>query len=191
MIFNLTVIYDACVLYSAPLRDLLMQLALTDLFAARWSDEIHDEWIRNVLKNRPNLTIEQLINTKNLMNKCVLDCLVTDYELIIPSLNLPDPNDRHILAAAIKAGASIIVTLNLKDFPSLILAQYEMEAQHPDNFILDLIEIDCQAVLVAIETCRQRLKKPPKSVDEYLEILRNQGLENTVLRLQEMLWALG
>ncbi|MEZ2233262.1 PIN domain-containing protein [Microcoleus sp.] len=103
MASNPIALYDACVLYSAPLRDLLMQLALTDLFQARWTDEIHDEWIRNVLKNRPDLTIEQLTRTKDLMNRYVRDCLVTGYEWIIPSLNLPDPNDRHILAAAIKS----------------------------------------------------------------------------------------
>jgi hypothetical protein len=65
---NFTVIYDACVLYPAPLRDLLMWLAVTDLFKARWTDDIHDEWIRNVLKNRPDLSLEQLTKTKNFMN---------------------------------------------------------------------------------------------------------------------------
>lgn len=74
---NFTAIYDACVLYPAPLRDFLMELALTDLFKARWTDEIHDEWIRNVLKNRSDLTIEKLTRTKNRMNTAVRDCLVT------------------------------------------------------------------------------------------------------------------
>jgi hypothetical protein len=115
---NFTALYDACVLYPAPLRDLLMQLALTDLFRARWTDQIHDEWIRNVLKNRPDLTLEQLTHTKNLMNSHVRDCLVRGYERIIPSLNLPDLGDRHVLAAAIIGEAEdfyiqTLVTLNL------------------------------------------------------------------------------
>ena len=74
---NFTVIYDACVLYPAPLRDFLMRLALTDLFRARWSRDIHDEWIRNVLKDRADLTPLQLERTRNLMDSHVRDCLVT------------------------------------------------------------------------------------------------------------------
>ena len=92
---------DRCVLYPAPLRDLLMQLALTDLYRARWTEKIHEEWMRNVLKNRPDLSKEQLERTKSLMNRSVRDCLIEGYEFIIPSLDLPDPDDRHILAAAI------------------------------------------------------------------------------------------
>ena len=77
---NFTAVFDACVLYPAPLRDFLMWLALTDLFKARWTDQIHDEWIRNVLKNRSDLTFAQLTRTKNLMNQNVRDCLVIGYE---------------------------------------------------------------------------------------------------------------
>jgi hypothetical protein len=73
---NFTVIYDACVLYPAPLRDLLMQLALTELFRARWTDRIHDEWTRNVLKNRPDLTVAQLNRTRSMMNAAIEDALV-------------------------------------------------------------------------------------------------------------------
>lgn len=113
---NFTAVYDACVLYPAPLRDLLMWLALTDLFKARWTDEIHDEWIRNVLKQRPDLTLEQLTRTKTLMNSNVRDCLVTGYESIIPSLQLPDAGDCHILAAAIRCNADVIITFNLRGF---------------------------------------------------------------------------
>ena len=102
---NFTVIYDACILYPAPLRDLLMQLALTGLFQARWTDRIHDEWTRNVLKNRPDLTVAQLNRTRAMMNAAVED-VVLEYEYIIPSLELPDTDDRHVLAAAIAAKAN-------------------------------------------------------------------------------------
>ena len=101
MASNFTVLYDACVLYPAYLRDILMQLAMSDICRAKWTDLIHDEWIRNVLKNRPDLTIEQLTKTKELMNSHIRDCLVTDFEWLIPSLHLPEPDDRHVLAAAI------------------------------------------------------------------------------------------
>lgn len=106
-----TAIYDACVLYPAPLRDFLMWLALADLFKARWTEEIHAEWIRNILNNRSDLTLEQLTRTKNLMNTNVRDCLVTDYESLIETIELPDSDDRHVLAAAIHTKASTIVTL--------------------------------------------------------------------------------
>ena len=124
-----TALYDACVLYSAALRDLLMRLALTDLFRARWTDEIHDEWIRNVLANRPDLKREQLERTRTLMNAHVRDCLVNGYEDLIEGLDLPDPDDRHVLAAAIRTRASVIVTFNLDDFPADYLAKYGVEAQ--------------------------------------------------------------
>ncbi|HEY9609446.1 PIN domain-containing protein, partial [Allocoleopsis sp.] len=148
---NLIVVYDACVLYPAPLRDFLMWLALTDLFKARWTEEIHDEWMRNVLKNRSELTLEQLTRTKNLMNASVRDCLVTGYEDIIPELQLPDPGDRHILAAAIRCDASFIITFNLKDFPQQVLAPYGVEVRHPDNFILDLFGLNFKAICKAAQ----------------------------------------
>jgi len=86
---SFTALYDACVLYPAPLRDLLMHLAMTDLFRARWTDQIHDEWIRNVLANRPDLKRKQLERTRRLMNAHVLDCLVTGCENLIDGLRCP------------------------------------------------------------------------------------------------------
>lgn len=93
-------------------------------------EEIHSEWIRNVLENRPDLTLEQLTRTKNLMNANVRDCLVTGYEALIPTLELPDPDDRHVLAAAIRSSSRVIVTFNLNDFPVQALAPYGVEATH-------------------------------------------------------------
>jgi len=119
-----TVIYDACVLYPNYLRDILIQLAITDLFRAKWTNLIHEEWIRNLIDNRPDLPREKLNQVKDLMNSQVRDSLITDFEQLIPSLTLPDPNDRHILAAAIVAEVDVIVTFNLKDFPDLYLSQY-------------------------------------------------------------------
>lgn len=142
-----TAVLDACVLYPAPLRDLLMHLAISELFCARWSDAIHDEWIRNVLIARPDLKPEQLERTRELMNAHVSDCLVTDFEHLIPKLILADPDDRHVLAVAIRASADVIVTYNLKDFPSEILLTYGIEAQHPDRFIVQFLETDRKSVV--------------------------------------------
>ncbi len=120
-------LFDASVLYSAPMRDLLMNLALTELFRARWTEAIHEEWIGSLLKNRSDLKRERLESTRDLMNAAVPDCLVKDYEDLIPGLILPDPDDRHVLAAAIRSRADVIVTTNLKDFPIHTLKRYGVE----------------------------------------------------------------
>lgn len=183
---SFAVIYDACVLYPAPLRDFLMHLALTDLYAAKWSEDIHREWMRNVLADREDLTPAQLDRTRALMDRHVRDALVTGYSYLIPSLNLPDPDDRHVLAAAIRSGASLIVTFNLKDFPAQMLAQHDIEAQHPDDFIAGLFDLNPGKVLEAAAQHRASLKNPPKSVADYLDTLLAQGLPETVSLLKSL-----
>lgn len=180
-----TVIYDACVLYPAPLRDFLIELATTELYRAKWTAEIHEEWISNLLENRSDLKPEQLERTRTLMDDAVMDCLVEGYADLLPSLQLPDPDDRHVLAAAIKSGADAIVTLNLKDFPDDILEQYDIEVLHPDEFIHHQFGLRQAAVIVTAQRCRKRLKNPPKTPQEYLEILAKQSLPNTVRELSE------
>ena len=181
---HFTALFDACVLYPAPLRDFLMNLAIIDLFRAKWTDEIHDEWIRNILINRPDLTKERLQRTKDLMNSHVRDCLVIGYQDLIPSLTLPDMNDRHVLAAAIRAGANVIVTYNLKDFPVSTLEQYGIEAQHPDEFIIHLINLDLPVICEAAKRQRVSLKNPPQSVEDLLSAYERQGLAQTVAVLR-------
>jgi hypothetical protein len=179
----LIALYDACVLYPAPLRDLLMQLALADLFQTRWTAEIHDEWIRNVLANRPDLSPASLERCRKLMDEHVPDCLVAGYEPLIPTLTLPDPDDRHVLAAAIHGGAGVIVTFNLGDFPASALDQFHIEAVHPDEFIVRLCDEQLDAVLHAARLHRASLKRPPKTVAEYLSTLEQCRLPETVARL--------
>lgn len=179
----LTVVYDACVLYPAPLRDLLMHLAVTDLYRAKWTDVIHDEWTRNVLKDRPDLKAEQLQRTRDLMNAHVLDSLVAGFEPLISDITLPDPDDRHVLAAAIHCGADVIVTFNLKDFPDGVLQPYGVRAQHPDEFLADQLQVDSSVFCAAVNRHRISLKNPPKEVEEYFKTLEAQGLADTVARL--------
>lgn len=169
-------VYDACVLYPAPLRDFLMQLALSDLFQAKWTDRIHDEWIRNVLQNRPDVKRAQLEKTRRLMDTATRDCLVTGYDALIDSVELPDKNDRHVLAAAIRAEADLIVTFNRKDFPPKALLPYQIEAIHPDAFVMRLIEKDAAGVCHAAQIHRGRLRNPPKTVAEYCLTLSQVGL---------------
>jgi predicted nucleic acid-binding protein len=114
---DFTALYDAYVLYPAPLRDFLVRLAATGLFRARWTNRIHAEWIGNLLAQRSDLTRERLERTRDLMNEHILDCLVTNYEDLIEAIQLPDEDDRHVVAAAIRGRADVIVTFNRKDFP--------------------------------------------------------------------------
>lgn len=174
-----TVVYDACVLYPAPLRDFLMWLGLSGRFRARWSPAIHEEWKRNLLINRPELTRAQLDRTSALMDTAIPDGSVTGYQPLIAGLTLPDPDDRHVLAAAIRCGAGVIVTFNERDFPGAALAPYGVEAQHPDMFVDNLLDLDAAAVVSAAQRQRAQLRNPPIDVDHYLQILRRQGLVQT------------
>ena len=122
----------ASVLYPARSRDLLMHLATRDLFRARWSDRVQGEWIAALLRNRPDLTVEQLQRKRRLMEEHVNDALVTGYEALVDQLVLPDANDCHVLAAAIHGGANVIVTMNLRDFPIDALSAHLIEAVRSD-----------------------------------------------------------
>jgi hypothetical protein len=177
------VLYDACVLYPAPLRDLLVRLAASGLFAAKWTERIHDEWTRNLLARRPELA-EALPRTRELMNRAVPDCLVEGYEPLIDGLSLPDPDDRHVLGAAIRAGAQLIVTTNLKDFPSDILDGFGIEAVHPDRFVAQQMDLHEGAVIAAAKQQRAALRNPPVAASDFLDILAAQGLVVTADRLR-------
>ena len=126
------VVYDACVLHPAPLRDLLVRIANTGIVRARWSERILDECFRSILERRSDLDPAALDRTRRLMCEAVPDCLVTRFEHLEAGLDLPDLDDRHVLAAAIRAGAQAIVTTNLKDFPDHVLERYDIEAKRAE-----------------------------------------------------------
>jgi hypothetical protein len=106
VISTFTAFFDANVFYGARLRSLVVYLAQTKMFRARWSEHVYDEWMRNLLRNRPDLSIAALAKTRRLMDAAVLDALVTGYQPLMGTLTLPDPDDRHVLAAAIVCRAS-------------------------------------------------------------------------------------
>lgn len=153
-----TALLDANVLYPAPLRDLLMHLAVAHAFRARWSEQIHDEWIRNLLKNRIDIAATSLAATRAMMNSALPDAMVRGHEPLIPTLILPDEDDRHVLAAAIWGDADVIVTFNLKDFPAQTLDSYGLIAQPPDAFICGLMDIDADRVCLAVSRQRALLR---------------------------------
>ncbi len=178
-----TVIYDANVLYPAPLRDLLIRLAQTSLVQARWTDEILDETFRNIVKDRPDLDPAKLERTRTLMNDAVRDCLVTGYASLVPGLNLPDADDRHVLAAAIKAGAQTIVTNNLRDFPDDALEEFDIRAVSADDFVLGLIEMNGGRVLRVIDEQRSDLRNAPTR-EGLFAVLERCGLAASVAELR-------
>ena len=176
-----TVLLDASVLYCAPLRDLLMRVALSELFRAKWSEKIHEEWINAVLRQRPDLRREQLERTRELMNRAVLDATVKDYDHEMATVGaLPDPGDVHVVAAAIKAEAEIILTFNLKHFPEDALSAHGLTAVHPDAFLGELLSLAPEPMLETLRAHRASLRNPPKSQAEYLGTLQDQRLTRFV-----------
>jgi predicted nucleic acid-binding protein len=182
---NFTVVFDACVLYPALLRNVLLQLATTELFRARWTEAIHDEWTRSLQADKPDITADKLAAYRQAMNDSVPDCFVTGYEPLMKGLTLPDANDCHVLAAAIRCRAEVIVTANLRDFPDEVLAPLGVRAEHPDEFVLHLIDLAPATVCVAIKTVRSRLRKPPHTAEELLDRLAEHGLVGSASKLRE------
>ncbi|MCL2306387.1 MAG: PIN domain-containing protein, partial [Planctomycetaceae bacterium] len=172
-------------LFSASLRDFLLHLATKKLVVPFWSEEIQSEWVRSLLEKRPNLKRENLERTCRNMNIHFPFGLVRGYEPIIPTLTLPDPDDRHVLAVAIHASANYIVTNNLKDFPGTALKPHKIEALSPDAFVHQLIQKQPGLVLKAAKEHRTNLSRPPKTADAYIATLEEQKLPKTVAFLRK------
>jgi hypothetical protein len=152
---------DANVLYPAPIRDLLLQLAVSDLFRSRWSAAIHREWIEALQRNEPHRERAALHRTRDQMDRAVRDCLVTGYEPLIPTLSLPDANDRHVLAAAIAGECDVIATKNLEHFPERVIAPAGIAALHPDEFLRHHLDLAPRPFCDAVHKVRGRLVNPP------------------------------
>ena len=178
---------DANVLYPASIRDILLHFASEDLYKPKWTDKIHEEWIRNLLFNRQDLTKESLLSAQAAMDTAFPDANILQYESLITSLSLPDEDDRHILAAAIKDKVDVIVTFNTKDFPAEAVKDFDIEVQHPDNFVSNLIQLDESKAKKAFRNQVRNLKKPPKTGEEVLATLSNAGLPQSVVKLKALL----
>lgn len=179
-----TVVYDANVLYPNTLWDLLIRIAQSGTVQAKWTNAILDEMLAALRRNRPDIPAERLERLRDLMNKAVRDCLVTGHEPLIEGLKLPDPDDRHVLAAAIKAGAQVIVTRNLKDFPESDLQPWDIEAKSPDAFVLDQVHLDIRAVAVSVRQIADSRTNPPEAIEDVLIQPERDGLVESVTALR-------
>ncbi len=171
-----TVVLDACVLYPAPVRDILLSLAAEGLFKPKWTGIIQDEWVRNLLIKRNDLSEAALKATTQAMNQAFPDSNVENFEDLIPAFNLPDEDDRHVLACAVRSNADLIATFNLKDFPGSELAKYDIQVQNPDELISNLIDLNEELSCKAFTKMVKRLKNPPKTKQQILETFINCGL---------------
>lgn len=179
-------VYDANVLYPSVLRDVLIRVAAAGLVQAKWTETILDETFRNLKANRSDLDPEKLTRTRTAMKGAIRDCLVVGYEPLIDAVQLPDPGDRHVLAAAIRAKAQVIVTFNLKDFPQETLALWDVEAVHPDAFLEAQIDLNPQIVYAVLQRIADSCKKPPLTVADLLESLERTGLVASVAALRAL-----
>lgn len=177
-------VFDACILYPFHLRNVIVQAGVDRLFQARWTNEIHDEWMRNLVANVPGLSVERLAATKQLMTIALPDATVTGYEKHIETISLPDPDDRHVVAAAIEAKATHILTWNLRHFPARVLKAHGLVRQTPDAFLADLYDQVPQLLLASSANARRNLSKSGLSAEEFVDVLREQKLTQLDKRLR-------
>lgn len=178
------VVYDANVLYPSLLRDVLIRVAQRGLVRARWTDRILDEVFTNLGANRPDLDPTKLERTRDLMNASIRDVLIEGFEPLIDAITLPDPDDRHVLAAAIRAHAQMIVTNNLKDFPEGELSRWNIEAKHPDDFLVDQFHLDAIALHVIVQQIADDTRRPPMTFSDVLDGLERCGVAQATALLR-------
>lgn len=156
-----------------------MRLAMTGLFRAKWSPSIHEEWMRTMLEKYTDLKPQDVERIRDLMDAHAPDALVTGYEKLIDGLELPDARDLHVLAAAIRSNADVIVTFNLKHFPDEYLREFDIFPQHPGDFVAHQFTLNSGLVCLAAKQHRASLKRTNPSVPQYLDLLQRAGLPKT------------
>lgn len=178
------VLLDANVLFPFRKRDVLLRFYQTGLFRARWTEQILKEWTNSLLKQKPQLE-ESIRSQLSAMDEQFPEARVTGHEALINGLTLPDPDDRHVLAAAIQCGAQHIVTDNLADFPAHQLAPYNIEAIDADEFLsrtFDLYPVEAVSVLRQL---RADYQNPPYSPPEFILDLTAKGLPKLAARARQ------
>lgn len=183
---HFTALLDANVLHCYPLTSLLLELAEARTYRPAWSADIHAEWLRSVLKVRPAIDPAQLERRRAAMDAALPGACVSGYQPLIAGLTLPDPDDRHVLAAAIRAKAQVIVTFNERDFPAETLAGFDIAAQHPDVFLRHLIDLYPVIVRTRVEQMLQGWRHPPNTPEAFIGTLERTGLPEAAAALREL-----
>jgi hypothetical protein len=176
-------VFDACILYPFHLRNIVVQAATDQLVAARWTDEIHDEWVRNVAGAR-GVPMAKLQRIRRFMNETLPAAMVTGYEEYVAAVNLPDPDDRHVAAAGIAAGATLIVTWNLRHFPVKELQRFGLRRATPDTFLSDLYDRVPDLMIGSLASARENLTRTHVSASDFIDILNRQRLVQLATRAQ-------
>jgi predicted nucleic acid-binding protein len=176
-------VFDACILYPFHLRNIVVQAATDHLVAARWTDEIHDEWVRNLAGARA-IPMAKLQRLRQFMNETLPAAMVTGYEEHVAAVNLPDPDDRHVVAAGIAAGAALILTWNVRHFPAKELKKFGLTRETPDAFLSGLYDKVPELVIGSLAKARRNLTKTDVSASDFIDILDRQRLVQLGMRAQ-------
>jgi predicted nucleic acid-binding protein len=181
-----TALLDACVLFPIAVADSLMSLATAGLFAAKWTQRIEQEWITNLEEFRPELR-GRLEIRRDGMREAVPDWEVNEaaWAPLVSNMELPDPDDQHVLAAAISGHTDCIVTANLRDFPAEIVGPYGIEVIHPDRFIINQWDLDYVAAMTAFKSMRARWRNPKATPEDFAQALERNSLPATAQRIRE------
>ena len=180
-----TCVLDTNVIYPIEIRDLLFWFAHYDLFTPKWSNHIFDEW--EDVMDRKGVSKKEIKKRTNIANLAFPDALVMNYEPLIDGLTLPDIKDRHVLAAAIKTNANVIVTNNLKDFPQDYLASFGLVVKSADNFIADIIDLNHDKAIEAFKKLVLNRRNPDLDEFEVLDNFRKNGLNDSANYLHSLI----
>ncbi len=181
-----SVLLDACVLYQLAIADSLISLAASGIFSAKWTKKIEQEWIYALEKKRPDLK-GRLNYRRDCMREAIPDWEISEnaWQAITSAINLPDPNDVHVLAAAIAGNVNYIVTKNTRDFPKREVRLHEITIIDPDRFIINQWNLKTDQVIMAFKKMRMRRKRPRETVEEFAHTLAKNGLPNTAKKILE------
>lgn len=179
-------VLDANVLYPQFMRDVLLRLAVAEIFRPRWTEQIHEEWTRNVLADYPDIPAERIAGVRRLMERAFPEARVKNYRSLKNRFAGVHSGDRHVAAAALASGARFIVTRNLRHFPTAALAPFSIRAIDPDPFIAQFLARDPDTVRAVLEQHRKGLRKPPLNPDQYRAAFVTSGLIATAARLDDL-----
>lgn len=180
-----TCVLDTNVIYPITIRDLMFWFAYHELYTPKWSKHIFDEF--EDVMHKHGVDPDEIEKRKNNANEAFPDANVKNYEHLIPNLKLPDEKDNHVLAAAIKTNANVIVTNNLRDFPQEYLKEFGLSAKSPDDFITDLIDLNPNKALEAFRDMVINRRNPDLDEYEVLDLLRKSGLNQAANYLHSMI----